>query len=56
MASECCGQNIPAASGPGARAVGVSKVYGRDVSPDVAGDLVVRDEYLGWVAEKRPEE
>ncbi|KAL1868549.1 hypothetical protein VTK73DRAFT_3605 [Phialemonium thermophilum] len=26
-------------------------LYGKDVRPDVAGDLVVRDEYLGWVLE-----
>jgi hypothetical protein len=28
------------------------KVYGRDIRPEVAGDLVVRDEYLGWVMEE----
>lgn len=24
-------------------------IYGQDVRPDVVGDMVVRDEYLGWV-------
>ncbi|KAJ5677239.1 endonuclease/exonuclease/phosphatase family protein [Penicillium maclennaniae] len=31
-------------------------VYGRDVCPDAPGDLVVQDEYLGWMPEKRPDE
>ncbi|RYP57951.1 hypothetical protein DL769_009186 [Monosporascus sp. CRB-8-3] len=25
------------------------KIYRRDVRPEIAGDMVVRDEYLGWV-------
>ncbi|KAK0624758.1 hypothetical protein B0T17DRAFT_252001 [Bombardia bombarda] len=25
------------------------KLYGREVRPEVSGDMVVRDEYLGWV-------
>jgi hypothetical protein len=32
------------------------EIYGRDVCPKLAGDLVVRDEYLGWMPEKRPDE
>ena len=31
-------------------------IYGRDVCPTVQGDFVVRDEYLGWIPEKRPDE
>lgn len=31
-------------------------VYGRDVCPEVPDNLIVRDEYLGWMPDKRPEE
>jgi hypothetical protein len=31
-------------------------IYGHPVRPDVEGDLVVRDEYLGWVIEARPKQ
>ncbi|KAK1768181.1 hypothetical protein QBC33DRAFT_569219 [Phialemonium atrogriseum] len=30
------------------------KLYGRDVCPEVVGDMVVRDEYLGWVPDVKP--
>ncbi|KAH6869507.1 hypothetical protein B0T10DRAFT_501465 [Thelonectria olida] len=26
-------------------------IYGRDVGVDVGGDMIVRDEYMGWVME-----
>lgn len=29
-------------------------VYGRDARPEVATDVVVRDEYLGWVTDVIP--
>lgn len=29
-------------------------IYGRDARPEVVGDAIVRDEYLGWVMEERP--
>jgi hypothetical protein len=29
-------------------------LYGRDVCPEIARDMVVRDEYLGWVTEVMP--
>ncbi|GAB1312194.1 SnoaL-like domain-containing protein [Madurella fahalii] len=29
-------------------------VYGRDARPELANDMVVRDEYLGWVTDKTP--
>lgn len=29
-------------------------IYGQDVRPEVAGDIIVRDEYLGWVIDKIP--
>jgi hypothetical protein len=30
------------------------EIYGHDVRLDVTNDLVIRDEYLGWVADKMP--
>ncbi|KPM43319.1 hypothetical protein AK830_g3286 [Neonectria ditissima] len=29
------------------------KIYGREARSDIAGDLVVRDEYLGWIERTR---
>jgi len=29
-------------------------LYGRDVRPELANDMVVRDEYLGWVTDVTP--
>ena len=31
-------------------------IYRRDVRPDVLGDLVVQDEYLGWIPDRLQEE
>ncbi|KAI0896288.1 hypothetical protein F4806DRAFT_57277 [Annulohypoxylon nitens] len=28
------------------------EIYGRESSPEIVGDIVVRDEYLGWIVEK----
>ncbi|KZM27858.1 hypothetical protein ST47_g996 [Ascochyta rabiei] len=30
------------------------KIYGRKARPDVAGDMVVRDEYMGWIPNAPP--
>jgi hypothetical protein len=29
-------------------------IYGQDVRPEVIGDVIVRDEYLGWVMGEIP--
>jgi hypothetical protein len=34
-------------AGPGLARLAYQKIYGREVRPEVAGDMVVRDEYLG---------
>lgn len=31
-------------------------IYRRDIRPDVPGDLVVQDEYLGWIPDRLQEE
>ncbi|KAI1172503.1 hypothetical protein F4777DRAFT_508527 [Nemania sp. FL0916] len=31
-----------------------SLLYGRNASPDIQGDLVVRHEYLGWIMKPKP--
>jgi hypothetical protein len=49
-------RTIPQPAGPELARLTYQKLYGRDVCPEVPGDLVVRDEYLGWMPEKRPEE
>ncbi|GIK05190.1 hypothetical protein Aspvir_009293 [Aspergillus viridinutans] len=49
-------RTFPQPAGPELARLTYQKVYGRDISPEVPGDLVVRDEYLGWMPEKRPQE
>lgn len=34
--------------------VAYRKIYEREVRPETAGDMVVRDEYLGWVMGETP--
>ncbi|KAJ5669362.1 hypothetical protein N7462_010432 [Penicillium macrosclerotiorum] len=46
---------FPQQAGPELARLTYQTVYGHDVLPDIPGDLVVRDEYLGWVSEKYPE-
>ncbi|KAI0829172.1 hypothetical protein F5Y06DRAFT_220966 [Hypoxylon sp. FL0890] len=45
---------FPQPAGPELARLAYQKIYGHDVRPDVPGDMVVRDEYLGWVKEERP--
>ncbi|QKX53888.1 uncharacterized protein TRUGW13939_00968 [Talaromyces rugulosus] len=45
-------RSFPQPAGPELARLAYQKLYGRDHP----GDLVVRDEYLGWIPEKRPEE
>ncbi|KAG8670690.1 hypothetical protein FPOAC1_010123 [Fusarium poae] len=39
------------AAGPELARVTFRTIYRHDVRPEVDGDMVVRDEYLGWVQE-----
>lgn len=43
---------FPQPAGPELARLAYREIYGQDVRPEVAGDVVVRDEYLGWVIEK----
>ncbi|RDL31009.1 Arginine deiminase type-3 [Venustampulla echinocandica] len=45
---------FPQPAGPKLAKLAFQKIYGREVRPEIAGDFVVRDEYLGWVTEVRP--
>ncbi|OTB16994.1 hypothetical protein K445DRAFT_316515 [Daldinia sp. EC12] len=40
---------FPQPAGPALARLTYQQIYGRDVRTDVDGDMVVRDEYLGWV-------
>ncbi|KFY08659.1 hypothetical protein V492_06016 [Pseudogymnoascus sp. VKM F-4246] len=42
------------AGGPELAKLAFRALYQRDVRPDVAGDMTVRDEYAGWLVEARP--
>ncbi|KAF5668733.1 arginine deiminase type-3 [Fusarium denticulatum] len=39
------------AAGPELARVAFRTIYGHDIRPEIDGDMVVRDEYLGWVQE-----
>ncbi|KAI0847684.1 hypothetical protein F5Y00DRAFT_114173 [Daldinia vernicosa] len=43
---------FPQPAGPALARLTYQKIYGQDVRHGVAGDMVVRDEYLGWVMPK----
>lgn len=43
---------FPQPAGTALASLAYQKIYGRKVRQEVAGDMVVRDEYLGWVVEK----
>ncbi|KAF4340802.1 arginine deiminase type-3 [Fusarium beomiforme] len=38
-------------AGPELARVTFRTIYGHDIRPEIDGDMVVRDEYLGWVQE-----
>ncbi|KAL4916010.1 hypothetical protein BDW62DRAFT_212304 [Aspergillus aurantiobrunneus] len=40
---------FPQPAGPELARLTYQTIYGRDIDPEVSGDLVVRDEYLGWI-------
>ncbi|KFY58769.1 hypothetical protein V496_05972 [Pseudogymnoascus sp. VKM F-4515 (FW-2607)] len=45
---------FPLVGGPELARLAFRAIYQRDVRPGVAGDMVVRDEYTGWLVEARP--
>jgi len=45
---------FPQPAGPEIAKLVYQIVYGQDVRPEVANDMVVRDEYLGWVTDVTP--
>ena len=45
---------FPQPAGPKLARLAYQKIYGREVRPEVAGDMIVRDEYLGWVTGSTP--
>ena len=45
---------FPQPAGPELARLAYQTIYGREVRPEVAGDVVVRDEYLGWVMGATP--
>ncbi|KEY75018.1 hypothetical protein S7711_10452 [Stachybotrys chartarum IBT 7711] len=46
--------DFPMPGGPKLAELAFRTLYGRDVRPDVSRDIVVRDEYRGWLIEARP--
>ncbi|KID81773.1 hypothetical protein MGU_10908 [Metarhizium guizhouense ARSEF 977] len=46
--------DFPQSVGPMLARLAYQVIYGRQDRADVANDLIVRDEYLGWVREERP--
>ncbi|KAI0518548.1 hypothetical protein F5B22DRAFT_69882 [Xylaria bambusicola] len=45
---------FPQPAGPKLAELTYSLLYRRNASPDIQGDLVVRDEYLGWIMHPKP--
>ncbi|KAI1181885.1 hypothetical protein F5B17DRAFT_444684 [Nemania serpens] len=45
---------FPQPAGPKLAELTFSLLYGRNASPDIQGDLVVRDEGLGWIMHPKP--
>ncbi|KAH8158839.1 hypothetical protein CIB48_g9408, partial [Xylaria polymorpha] len=45
---------FPQPAGPKLAELTYSLLYGRNASPDIQGDLVVRHEYLGWIMVPKP--
>ncbi|KAI0970562.1 hypothetical protein F4678DRAFT_435679 [Xylaria arbuscula] len=45
---------FPQPAGPKLAELTYSLLYGRNASPDIQGDLVVRHEYLGWIMDPKP--
>ncbi|KAE8135125.1 hypothetical protein BDV38DRAFT_294790 [Aspergillus pseudotamarii] len=49
-------QTFPQPAGAELARLTYRQIYRRDVNPEVPGDLVVKDEYMGWMPEKYPNE
>jgi hypothetical protein len=45
---------FPQPAGPELAKLAYQTLYGRDVCPELANDMIVRDEYLGWVGDVTP--
>ncbi|KAI1163406.1 hypothetical protein F5B18DRAFT_620066 [Nemania serpens] len=45
---------FPQPAGPKLAELTYSLLYGRNASPDIQGDLLVRHEYLGWIMDPKP--
>jgi hypothetical protein len=41
--------------GPELAKLAFKTIYYREVEPDVPRDMVIRDEYTGWLREARPD-
>ncbi|KAJ5716021.1 uncharacterized protein N7483_013202 [Penicillium malachiteum] len=48
--------SFPLPGGPKLAELAFRAIYNRNVRPNVAEDMVVRDEYKGWLVEARPKE
>lgn len=48
-------RTFPQLAGPELARLTYQTIYGRDVYPEIQDDLVVKDEYLGWMPEKYPD-
>jgi hypothetical protein len=48
--------SFPLPGGPKLAELAFRAIYHRHVRLDIAGDMVVRDEYKGWLVEARPKE
>ncbi|TVY14154.1 hypothetical protein LARI1_G007782 [Lachnellula arida] len=46
---------FPLPGGPELAKLAFKTIYCREVDPDVPGDMVIRDEYKGWLREARPD-
>lgn len=44
-------QTYPQPAGLLLAKIAFEKIYGRQARPEISGDLIVRDQYLGWVME-----
>lgn len=49
-------QTFPQPAGPELGRLTYQTIYGREVCLGAPGDLVVRDEYLGWMPEKHQDQ
>ncbi|KAJ5718512.1 hypothetical protein N7488_004158 [Penicillium malachiteum] len=48
--------SFPLPGGPKLAELAFRALYHRNIQPNITGDMVVRDEYTGWLIEARPKE